>query len=75
MIETTRRGAPTRRAISVAASASVGETTAPSVKAAAHDRFGIAACATNATPSVVTATRPTASSEIGRRFASGLGAP
>ena len=33
MTETTRRGAPTRRAISVAASASVGETIAPSVNA------------------------------------------
>jgi len=69
MIETTRRGSVRRRATSVAASASVGETIAPSVNAPAHESRGTAACATTATPSVVAATSPNASNEIGRRFA------
>ena len=68
MIETTRRGAPTRRAISVAASASVGETIAPSVNALAQPS-PTCSCATQAMPSVVATVSPTASSEIGRRFA------
>ena len=68
MIETTRRGTPTRRATSVAASASVGETIAPSVNAPPSES-PITSCATPATPHVVATTSPTASSEIGRRFA------
>ena len=63
-----RLGMLNRCATSVAASASVGETTAPSVNAAAHES-PIALCATTATPPVVTSTRPIASSEIGRMFA------
>ena len=68
MIETMRRGARTRRATSVAAIASVGETIAPSVNALPHDRPLTAACEAAATQHVVAVTRPTASSEIGRRF-------
>ena len=69
MIAITRRGTLTRRITSVAASASVGETTAPSVNASPHERPEMSACETSATVHVVTATRPIASSEIGRRFA------
>ncbi len=65
----TRRGAPTRRAIAVAATGSVGETIAPSTNAAAHDIPGITAWATTATTSIVASTNPTASRPIGRRFA------
>ncbi len=68
MIVITRLGALTRRAISVVASASVGDTTAPSVKALAHPRPS-AECPTHATPHMVAATTPIASREIGRRFA------
>ena len=53
--------------MAVAAIGSVGETTAPSTNASAQGRSATL-CATTATPTVVTATRPTASSEIGRRF-------
>ena len=67
MIETMRRGAPRRDAISVAASASVGETTAPSVNATAHGR-PIQAWATTATVPIVAATRPKARNAMGRRF-------
>ena len=69
MIETIRRGRLSRLTISVAARASVGETIAPRVKAPAHERSPIARCATSATPQVVAATSPIASSEIGRRLA------
>ena len=68
MIETMRRGAPSRRVISVAASASVGETIAPSVNATAHERW-IHSCATSPTAAIVVPTRPNARSEIGRLFA------
>ena len=68
MIETILRGAPSRDAISVAASASVGDTIAPSAKATAHGS-PIHACATIATAAIVVATSPNASSEIGRLFA------
>ena len=68
MIETMRRGAPSLRVISVAASASVGETIAPSVNATAHDRC-THSCATTPTTAIVAATSPNASSEIGRLFA------
>ncbi len=62
-----RRGTPSRRPIAVAAIGSVGDTTAPSTNASAQAR-SVTACATTATPTVVIATSPTASSEIGRRF-------
>ncbi len=65
--DTIRRGAPSRPAISVAASASVGETTAPSVNATGHER-PIHSCATTATTPIVAATRPNARNAIGRRF-------
>ena len=65
IIVTTRRGTPSRRAIDVAASGSVGETTAPSTNAAATSSPSTSACATTATPTVVAATSPIASSEIG----------
>jgi hypothetical protein len=51
--------------ISVAASASVGETTAPSVKATDQGK-PIQSCATTATAVIVVATSPNASSEIAR---------
>ena len=53
--------------ISVAASASVGDTIAPSVNATAHER-PIHSCATTATAVIVVATSPKASSETGRLF-------
>ena len=55
--------------IEVAATASVGETTAPMTNAVGHGRPGITVWATQATPSVVHTTRPNASSEIERRAA------
>ena len=62
-----RCGRATRPAISVTARASVGETTAPSVNAAGHERPS-QPWATTATPVIVAPTSPNASSEIGRRF-------
>ena len=56
--------APSRRAIVVAASGSVGATIAPSANAAAHGSPSISACATTATAHAVAITSPTASSEI-----------
>ena len=55
--------------IAVAAIGSVGETTAPSTNAAAHGSPGTISCATTATTTIVSRTRPTASSPTGRRFA------
>ena len=54
--------------IFVAASGSVGETTAPSTNAALHEKLSISSCATTATAQVVAITSPIASSEIGRAF-------
>ena len=68
-IETSLRGTPSRRAIAVAASGSVGDTIAPSTNAAGHVSPSTTACATTATPTVVATTRPTARSPIGRMFA------
>ncbi len=64
-----RRGAPTRRMISVAASGSVGDTIAPSANAAAHGRPEIISCATTATAQVVNRTSPIEVSEIARASA------
>src|ERR671934_3051731 len=64
----TRRGTPSRLAIDVAAIGSVGETTAPSTNAAFHEKSSIVQCATAATVTVVTTTRPTASRLIGLAF-------
>ena len=69
MIVTTRRGARPGEAISVAASASVGRHDGAEREGAGPREARIAECADHATPHVVAATRPIASSEIGRRFA------
>jgi hypothetical protein len=58
-----RSGTPSRRITAVAATGSVGPTTAPSTKADGHDSPA-AACATTATPTAVAATSPTASNTI-----------
>ena len=68
-IVTSLRGTPKRRAIEVAARGSVGDTIAPRTKALPHENPSMTVCATTATPTVVTRTRPTASSPIGREFA------
>src|SRR3954454_6576309 len=65
---TSRRGAPTRDAIAVAATASVGATIAPSVNDTAHD-MPTTSWAISATPTIVNRTQPTASIEIGFRLA------
>ena len=54
-IVTSLRGTPSRRAIEVAASGSVGETIAPRTNALGHERSSMNACATTATPTVVAA--------------------
>ena len=61
---TIRRGTPSRLEIAVAAIGSVGETTAPSTKAAAQ-LIPIAQCATTATTTIVIRTSPIASRPIG----------
>src|SRR5256885_17174199 len=68
-----RRGTPRRWKIAVAATASVGETMAPSAKQAGHDngtavRAG-AQGATIATTQVGGSTKPAASSTIAAKFA------
>ena len=68
MTATSRRGTPRRRAIAVAASGSVGETIAPSAKAAAQGSPSIVACATTATASIVSSTSPIALSVMPRAF-------
>ena len=68
-IATIRRGMPTLRAIVVAATASGGETTAPSAKAAASETPGITAQATRPTSTVVNTTAPTARMPIACRLA------
>jgi hypothetical protein len=65
---TTRRGTPSRPAIAVAATGSVGETIAPRMKAASHEKAGIAVCTHTATAPHVASTRPTESREIGCTF-------
>ena len=67
-IVTIRRGIPTRPAIAVAATGSVGETIAPRTKAAGQDIPSITACATTATASAVASTSPIESIPIGRMF-------
>ena len=63
-----RRGTPRRWATVVAAMASVGETMAPSTKAAAQGS-PVTVWTTAATTKVVISTSPTASSVIGLIFA------
>ena len=67
-IETSRRGTPSRRAIAVAATGSVGPTMAPSANAACQLR-PIISCATTATTTIVARTSPIDSIEIVRRLA------
>ena len=64
-IVTIRPGTPSRRAIAVAATGSVGETIAPSTNASAQPKSS-ASWATTATTTIVASTSPIASSEIGR---------
>src|SRR5215831_5525671 len=66
---TIRRGTFRRCVIAVAATASGGDTIAPSTNATGQDIPGKIACAAQATHVVVTITRPTASNAIGRRLA------
>ena len=65
---TIRRGTPSPSAIAVAATGSVGETIAPRTKASGHES-PITRCATPATMTVVSATKPTERSPMGRMFA------
>ena len=60
-----RRGTLRRCVTAVAATASGGDTIAPSTNATGQPIPGITACATQATAVVVTTTRPIASSAIG----------
>ena len=62
---TIRPGTPSRRAIAVAATGSVGETIAPSTNASAQPKPS-ASWATAPTASVVASTSPTASRETAR---------
>jgi hypothetical protein len=62
-----RRGTPRRLAIAVAATGSVGETMTPKTKAAGHES-PMAACATTATVTAVSGTRPMPKSAIGLTF-------
>ena len=63
-----RRGAPTLRMISAGATASVGDTIAPSTKDSAQPS-PITSCATKATANIVANTTPIESSAIARAFA------
>ena len=67
MIASIRCGAPIRRRISAGATASVGDTIAPSTKDSPHPR-PITSCATTATAAIVAVTTPIESSAIGRAF-------
>ena len=62
------RGRPTRSAIAVAASGSVGATIAPSTNAVDQDMPGIRAWATAPTATIVAITRPIESDAIDRKF-------
>ena len=64
-----RRGNRNRRSTAVAATASGGETMAPSAKQTAQGAPGTSHLSASPTASVVVATRPIASSRIGRSFA------
>src|SRR3954447_19257537 len=63
-MDTIRRGMPTRRATVVAATASVGATTAPSANAAARLVLGTTHQAARPTATAVNATSPTESNPI-----------
>src|SRR6476660_5126186 len=68
-ITITRRGTGSRDTIAAAATASGGETIAPSATAAAHGMPGKSARAVIATATVVVSTSPIASQPMLRRFA------
>lgn len=61
---TSRAGSGWRCRIAFAATASGGDTIAPSVKQAAHGSAGFTACTANATATVVNTTAPSASDAI-----------
>ena len=63
-----RGGSRSLASTALAATASGGETMAPSAKHAAHGSPGTAQCATQPTTSVVNATAPTANCTITRRL-------
>ena len=67
-IVTIRRGTPSRWNTALDATASGGETIAPSVSATAQAMSGTSSLATAPTRNVVNRTRPTASRRIARRF-------
>ena len=62
-----RRGSCMRRAMASGATASGGETMAPSTNPSAHGSFS-SQCAAAAAAMVVKVTQPTASNEMGRRL-------
>ena len=64
-----RGGSRTRASTALAATASGGDTMAPSAKHAAHGRDGTAQCADDADQAVVNATAPIASCRMMRRLA------
>lgn len=64
-----RRGTSSLRMIVPAASGSVGDTIAPSTKAASHVIPGMSACAAQATAHIVASTSPTATRVSPRRLA------
>ena len=64
-----RRGTPMRWKMAVAATASGGDTMAPSANAPAQPSVGTNMCATTATAPAVKITRPKARRKIGRRLA------
>lgn len=66
---TSRRGSFSRDSTAPAATASGGETIAPSAKQAAQGKPGASSFAAQATATVVNTTQPTACSRIGRRLA------
>src|SRR4051794_9376125 len=69
MLLSSRRGTPSRRITTAAASGSVGDTIAPSANAADHGIPSMSACATTATAAIVMSTRPTELSVRARKFA------
>lgn len=66
---TIRRGSRSPASTALAATASGGDTMAPSAKHAAQGKPGTTRCATTPTTSVVNATAPTASCTMIRRLA------
>src|ERR1700737_4714115 len=63
------RGTANRANVAIAATASGGDTIAPSTNAAGHPSPGTSRSATNATATVLSTTSPIALPRIGRRLA------